>query len=255
MSRLEKLLAGAKSLRLTVNVEPLRLALERHVIPRILEAHRADTPRDLLPASQVLQPFVFAAWGGDLDATRACAASWTQQGGTLEALVVAGARQLGDDWDADRRSFAEVTTGLGVLSALVSLDSDGTVAKRGDVLLTTAPGEQHTLGLALVARSLRQDGWCVHLEPGLGPAALTPRLQGQPLAAVGFTVTRNQLLPGLAACITAVRQLAAPRQPRLFVGGPIALDAFATAHGVTHLSTPVDAAARLRSTGRAARVP
>jgi MerR family transcriptional regulator, light-induced transcriptional regulator len=233
MSRLEKLLAAAKSLRHTVNVEPLRLALERHVVPQLLEVHRAETPRALRPPAPVLEVLVNCVSRGDLDATRACAASWTQQGGTLEALVVEGARQLGDDWDADRRTFAEVTTGLGVLSALVSLDGDGVVANRGEVLLTTAPGEQHTLGLALVARSLRQAGWSVHLEPGLGPAALTSRLQGQSLAAVGFTVTREQ--------------------PRLFVGGPITLDAFATAHGVTHLSTPVDAAAWLRSTGRAAR--
>jgi hypothetical protein len=116
---------------------------------------------------------------GELEAARAEVAAWVARRGAVCHLLTAGAVALGRQWDEDAHGFAAVTVGLGVLSALMMLDSVERASARGHALLTTAPGEQHSLGLSLVARALGDDGWCVEAAPGLeGVACAGTSLRG-----------------------------------------------------------------------------
>jgi MerR family transcriptional regulator, light-induced transcriptional regulator len=251
MSRLERHEAIAGAARCGADLDLLRTVLERHVIPQL-------AGRPVVEAAAVVEPAVVDALTAravaqDLAAAQALFDGFIREGGRVDVLVSACAARLGQAWDADEVTFVEVTVGLGVLASLVSIEREGSGggSARGLVLLTTAPGEQHTLGLQLVAQALRRDGWSVDVEPGLEPTALARRVATSRLDAVGFTVSRAALLPSLATALRAVR--ASSASTALMVGGPLALTSFAQTHGARALEGPGSAVEWLREvrcTGR-----
>lgn len=80
------------------------------------------------------------------------------------------ARRLGQGWEDDVLSFAEVTMGVARLQAILrevgstwSADRDGRVS--GPMLLLVLPqGEQHTLGAMVLAGWLRREGISVSMK-------------------------------------------------------------------------------------------
>src|SRR6201999_3723609 len=79
---------------------------------------------------------------------------------TLEEILTPLLATVGDRWERGEISVAEehflsetVRSRLGHLLA----DTGGGV--RGSAVLACAPGEQHELGLMMVAIGLRRDGW------------------------------------------------------------------------------------------------
>jgi len=85
------------------------------------------------------------------------------------------ARQLGEDWEQDRVSFAAVTVGLSRLHSLLHEVQADWVADSADrsrnsaTLLIVPPQEQHTLGAMILASQLRRKGVsvCIRIAPGM----------------------------------------------------------------------------------------
>jgi methylmalonyl-CoA mutase cobalamin-binding subunit len=72
----------------------------------------------------------------------------------------------GEWWREDACSFLEVTIATAELhrAARSLVRNDSLVAsKRGRVLVSAAPGSQHTLGMLLVAERLSRMGWAVEV--------------------------------------------------------------------------------------------
>jgi len=88
------------------------------------------------------------------------------------------------------------------------------------ILLMPSPGDQHTLGLAMVAEFFQRDGWAV--DGGTFAAADNPALlvKAKRYDAVGFSLATGLGFNRLKDCISAIRQTVSPDKLCIIVGGP-----------------------------------
>jgi methanogenic corrinoid protein MtbC1 len=229
--------------------------IERYIIPRMMLAHGVasslgECERAAPPSDEEIEAFADLAVREDVRAVLLMAEAACRRGLTVESLlmelIAPAARLLGDDWESDRRSFAEVTAGAGTLHHVVNVFASRFAAPpfdRGQVLLTAPENEQHTLGLNILAELLRRAGWVVDLRASLATKDLLEHVATERLEAVGFTVSNERLLDPLARLVAAVRHIARNPQMAVFVGGPLPLRNFAARCGAV---CPGDAPSTVR---------
>ena len=223
-------------------VSVLANAIQNEIIPRLMLAHRTpveceasyDSEADGISPADVVDFVSVLLKGVEADTIR-----WIEnarrRGGSVAAiyltLLAPAARHLGDMWTEDLCDFTDVTIGLGELHKILHLLHDGHdrnqyPASNGlSVLLMPSPGEQHTLGLTMVADFFQRAGWEVAggpYAPSDDPAILVRKRRYD---AIGFSLATSLGFNRLKDCITAVRAAAAPSPVCIIVGGP-----FFTAH-------------------------
>lgn len=224
------------------HAEALMRTVETEIIPRLMLLHRApqapvapDRRSDLEPGSidddevEAFALHLLDSHDAALTSLRACAARGVPVAALCLHLLAPAARRLGEMWNADECDFAQVTIGLGRLQALLRGLARGLPSYRAAGLparcavFAPAPGEQHTLGLAMVRDFFRASGWEVCDDVPDGAGALVTLLGGQRFDLVGFSIGAERHVDALAGLIAAVRKASA--NPRLFVlaGGPLLL--------------------------------
>lgn len=140
------------------------------------------------------------------------------------SLLAPVARQLGEMWVADEVSFLEVTLATArIQRILFELCQPAETAVPGApaVLLTVAPGEQHTLGMHMAAAAFQQ--------AGIQVVSLVPTVIGEIEAAVradrfdlvGFSLGSESLVDKLADAIEATRVAAQQSTVKIVVGGAV----------------------------------
>ncbi len=154
-----------------------------------------------------------------------------RRGATPDALYLGlmtqAACRLGELWDDDRCGFAEVTISMGrlqqVLRALSPRFQMAAVRRSqpANVLLLAAPGDHHTLGLAMLAEFFQRDGWHVAGGPGCSPEAAAEIVRGTWIDVAGFSIGSARLLDGLARGIQEVRRASCNRGLSVMAGGPL----------------------------------
>lgn len=211
--------------------------LEAEVIPRLVEAHRsvgASVPVATgfaLPTDAEVEAFVQLALGASESAAMRFVDERLEQRLPVEAicleLLAPAAARLGVMWEDDICDFNAVTLGVGRMQkilyklspAFVSEDVIPANARR--IALVSAPGEQHTFGLSMVAEFFLQAGWNVMVGCG-GPRDEAVDLAGQQwFDVIGFSVGSESRLDWLASCIKAVRAASCNPGIAVLVGGPI----------------------------------
>jgi methanogenic corrinoid protein MtbC1 len=224
--------------------------IEQEIIPRLVLAHRLDSTASCVDARPPPTADEIAAFGKlivdqNTSAALATIDGFAHSGLTIESILIEligkTARHLGDLWLEDRVSFVDVTTGLTTLQQIVNVLGPRlapNVPHRGLVLLTAAPTEQHTLGLFLLGEFLRRAGWSVDVLPDMSLAELGAYLLRNDVDAIGFSVSREDLLPALARAVATVRRDAIKPGVRIMVGGRIELSTFAAEHSVKVLESP-----------------
>ena len=226
--------------------------IETALIPHLVR-NRCETAEDEgtghsrpPPSTDEVRTFSALAAAHDLSASLAFVDQLVRSGLSLESvyldLVSPAARLLGAEWASDRRSWTEVTSGLSTLQQLVHSLSPSfvqVVPTRGLVVLAAAPGEQHTLGVFLVAEFLRRAGWCVEIDPTGSEEELCRLVSGEPVVMVGFTVSNDGLLRALQRRIAAVRAASCNPGMVVMVGGPLDLHEFANKAGAIRCATDV----------------
>lgn len=216
--------------------------VESEIVPRLLMAHQSgpaalpaqQDARSIAPSDVSL--FVDAGLGVDDAAATAFVQDLLADGVTVEAiyldLLAPAARELGTRWEEDECSFVDVTVAMGRVHRVLrdlsqAFQADGAVADHaGQVLLTCLPGEQHTLGLIMVAEFLIRDGFRVHVGSPWAEADLLDLVRTEWFDVVGFSAGCESRLSTLKREIQRLR--AVSRNPRLqvLVGGQIfSLDA------------------------------
>ena len=141
-------------------------------------------------------------------------------------LFAVCARLLGEMWERDECSFAEVTLGLCRLHELlrergsaydVGMSDEG---GHHSILLATLGGDQHIFGVAIVAEFFRRAQWRVQCVPGSDCEELMRYIDEHDVDVLGLS------LSGICAPLTIREQLRNLRKAsrnrvlRILVGGP-----------------------------------
>jgi methanogenic corrinoid protein MtbC1 len=214
--------------------------IEGEIIPRLMLAHRADFECPKIPtvggaalATDDVEAFAKLVLAHDVAIAAAYVQAMHAQGATLETLylelLAPTARRLGELWEADLCDFTDVTVGLGRLQQLLRelgplFRQEGQVAKSGRrALLVPAAGEQHTLGLLMVAEFFRKSGWGVWSEPTGTSAEVVRIVRNEWFDIAGFSVGTEHRLADLKAEIAALRQASRNKSIQIMVGGPFLL--------------------------------
>ncbi|WP_187428120.1 hypothetical protein ROLI_002460 [Roseobacter fucihabitans] len=147
----------------------------------------------------------------------------------LDIYIPNAARDLGQKWVEDKISFAAVTIGTLRLQSLLDqvvlhphFESNA-ATKHLRAIVVLPPGEQHFLGVNVVAAQLRRIGCDVSISFDETPETLTSRVTETQPDVVLITCSRNESLSTISATVRAIRRAGA-RDPLIALGGAITRD-------------------------------
>lgn len=241
-------------------LERMADAIERDIVPRLLQSHRvgpfppgmlsaadqmAGRPTQPPPTENAAHPDISPA--PELDAERVLelvgrltsldddesvdgyVAGVLDEGFASEAiyldLLAPAARQLGVMWDDDACDFVQVTLALGrmqrVLRSLSHLFLAGSARTEpvGRIFLTSLPGEQHTLGLVMVAEFFVREGWWTDLGHPVSQSEMLHSVRSEWYDVVGVSMACDSSLPRLKRDLQAIRRTSRNPAVRVMVGG------------------------------------
>ena len=140
------------------------------------------------------------------------------------AAIAPAARCLGELWESDACDFMQVTVGLQRLQGLLrNLDPEeeqrvDRKPKAPAILLSAAQGENHLLGVQMIASLFASEGWRVERT---NAEACARRLADQWFDAAGFSVNCERFFEGLRLTIGEARLASQNPGLRVLVGGSI----------------------------------
>ena len=215
----------------------MRTVLESHIIPRLVQAHRSsdegraanDTASRLL-GDEVTAFAVFCAGGKREQAAELIERLRTEgleQEDIFIELITPAARYLGVQWEEDLLSFADVTIGLVLMHEVIhgmgyeyhDGPQHGGGVKR--VMLASAPGSQHVLGLSIVSEFFRKAGWQVVLEVSPSRTELCHAVQNEWFDLVGISVALDSQLDTLSALVDSLKVASRNPSTPVLLGGPV----------------------------------
>lgn len=224
-------------------IELLLKTVESELIPRLFVSHMMDVPvssplvenRATEPepgpwsSQEAIESFSVLCISNDPSKLDRHVTDLLAQGVSLESiflyLLAPVARHLGDCWLDDELSFVDVHLGLCRLHQLIceceaiGYRSENMPVLDQSILLTCAPGENHTFGVTMVADFFRRYGWQVSNLCGLDTDFLLARLSSTHYTAVGFSLHNQDNYAALASIIKQVRHQACNAGLVVMVGG------------------------------------
>lgn len=218
----------------------LRALIEGELIPRLLLAHQVGPIPPSLAAAAAreldehdLDEFLARVLDAHDGATADFIADLLADGIMVESvyldLLAPTARRLGELWDEDRADFLQVTIALGRLQRVLRELSRGAgdpvpALPVGRVLLAGAPGDDHSLGLLMVAEFFVRAGWGVALGPPISELDLIETVRADSFDVVGLSLGTDARLGAVKRLIAQVRL--ASHNPHLvvLVGGRVFSD-------------------------------
>ena len=218
------------------DADRLRRTIEGELIPRLLMAHRAGpVPPSILTAAarelshEHVEAFVSRVLSPDETAASSYVKQLMDEGISIEGiyldLLAPTAISLGESWERDACDFVEVTVAVGRLQRVLRDVSHLFIAggTRNDTVgsarLSCVPGEQHTLGLLMVAEFFIRDGWGVRIGAPLSQPELSGMVRDSSYDVVGFSVACASRLSVLKQTIRRVRRESQNRDVAILVGG------------------------------------
>lgn len=228
--------ASAGALHTSESSQELERTIEGELVPRLSLAPRGAPPATarwsggaLQLGDREVQEFVRLVLGpaeeGAGDFARTLVESGTPMEAVMLDLLAPAARTLGAMWECDTADFLQVTVSLGrmqrVLRELSPAFTADAIAPSpvGRVLLAASSGEQHTLGMFIVAEFFIRDGWGVRVGPPVADEELDSLVRDSWFDILGFSVACDTRLGTLKRELTRLRR--ASRNPDLviLVGG------------------------------------
>jgi methanogenic corrinoid protein MtbC1 len=144
----------------------------------------------------------------------------------LELLAPTSA-ELGRRWEQDLADFADVTIGVCRLHQLLRLmhpqdmrTLDGS-AHGGRVLLTTAPGEQHSFGLLMVGELLFRAGWYTDIDIDSVVDQIRQKVAKQWYELAGVSVSGETHIKTAKALIKDIRKHSCNPDIAIVAGGSL----------------------------------
>lgn len=211
--------------------------IEAQIIPRLVQAHRvslAETdPTTLGPGitPKQLATFVALSKSSQSSETTQFVDKLLHQGITTDRifleLIAPAARQLGLMWEQDLCDFTEVTCGLVRMHEIthrLGFEYQNGPQLGGDVqriMLASAPGSQHFLGMTIVSDFFRKAGWDVVIEISLSEKELVHAVSNEWFDVIGISCGTEAQLKTLPGLIRALKAASGNPEPGVLLGGPI----------------------------------
>lgn len=214
----------------------MRSVLESQIIPRLLQVTRHPGPetagvRGRSVDATEIEEFARLCATGDRTACEAFVgqlrAGGLQPEDVLLDLVTPTARRLGQRWEEDTLDFMSVTVGLVVMHELVHAlgyevhdgpQAGGAVSR---VMLASAPGSQHVLGLSIVSEFFRKAGWQVVLEVSPSVNELCRAVGNEWFDLLGISVALDSQLADLPSLVGRLRRASRNADAPVLLGGPV----------------------------------
>jgi methanogenic corrinoid protein MtbC1 len=210
--------------------------IELQIIPRLVDSHPAFGPSKVPKASVRFEPNSqeIAAFARMCVCEHAQTATqrieqWLHDGSSVDdiflKLIAPVARHLGWMWEQDEADFSQVSLGLIRLQQIThqlgySYQS-GPLCAGGvrRLLIGSAPGSQHLLGLSIVAEFFRKDGWDVVVEIADTQSALLDAVGSEWFDLVGLSVGLLEQLPLLPDLIDRLKTASRNAKVPVILGG------------------------------------
>ena len=241
----------------------LNRIVEAEILPRLALTHvghasdRAGTKASFLTTEDDTVKLVDLLVGAD-DGSSLAFVEFLERSGVSPlslflGIITQSARLLGQMWEEDRCSFAQVTISLGRLQQIVrtlspnfQMAAVSKSAHSDTVLLVPAPGEQHTFGLIILAEFFQRDGWHVAGGPASTSFDAAQLVSKHWIDIVGFSAGSSKHIERLTACIQEVRKASRNQYLGVMVGGPLFLQRPDLVMRVGADTTAVDAPSALQ---------
>lgn len=209
--------------------------IELEVIPRLLVAHSEPTP-SVAGTPPVIAPVDIDRFAGltlnrEAHQVLEVAESYLRRGMSVESLFIdllaPAARRLGQGWEDDSLDFVDVTMGLWRLQEVLREIAARTPRIAANALMARTalfaamPGEQHTLGTAMVDECFARAGWDTNLMLEPNRTDLLQRVASRAYDLVGLTVSCDSHIEQLPSLIVAVRNLSKNPGVCVMIGGRV----------------------------------
>lgn len=212
--------------------------ISKEIVPRLLRIHTEVVPdaptvdvliETLAPSLADVSALAHIILGDDLAAAANYVTVLRDRGLPMETLYVEllepTARFLGTMWDNDECDFVDVTIGVARLQKLLAIFNDTyflpDAATRRQVLMATAPGNQHSFGVNMIERLLTAAGWQVQTEFSSDAAQIVDAVREGWFAVIGLTAGSDLQLDGLTSVIRQIRLKSQNPSIGIMVGGPM----------------------------------
>ena len=207
----------------------------RGLARRAIGVVAAGKPSRETPVSERLSALSDASISTDVSACHAVLTRLREEGigagDIIDTVIPAAARLLGDRWFRDEISFADVTIGTARLQesvrALAARDdsrgrkgSGGTPTRK--VLLVLPRGEDHSLGVIVLADQFRRLGYQVTVAVDRHPRQIVDLIQKDHFAMVGISVSGRRTLASAKDMVEKIRESVTRFVP-VVLGGPYAM--------------------------------
>lgn len=210
----------------------LKLIAERDVVPRLILAEKraGSTAENRVATAKEIHEFELFVVHESFSHCSDFVKSLREEGVSLKSLYLGlfapAAQELGERWVEDELSFADVTIALSRIQSLMNEWQEEAPplklsAAERRILLASAHGEQHELGIKIVGELFRMEGWDVTGGVGLGPGQdLNGLLRSNWYSVVGLSASNEDRAQRLRDEITAIRKASQNQNIAVLVGGP-----------------------------------
>ena len=188
-------------------------ALAAEVITR-LERRGAVTP-ELLPPDEEIDALCDALVSPREDAGAELVLQARLHGMSVDMVylgyLAGAARRLGERWDEDRTTSAQMTIAAGRIYAIMrglrqAFASDQwTKPEQICAMFAATPGETHTLGVTMAADFFRRRGWQIDLRVGLTHQEVLSASEHANYPIIGISASSERMVFPLARLIVALR--------------------------------------------------
>lgn len=188
-------------------------SLAREVLLRVASRVVEVKNRVLTPSSNQIETLAFALISKNEKAGADLILAATAAGMDIETVylqyLAGAARLLGELWDNDRVSFAEVTIGTSRMYSIMRASNHLLFPQKKishkSAIFASTPSETHTLGVRMAADIFRRDGWDIHLMLGQSHDALVEDIAQSPHFLIGLSSAGRHSSAELARLIIALR--------------------------------------------------
>jgi methanogenic corrinoid protein MtbC1 len=212
--------------------------VESQIIPGLLNSERIRRPHLSLvssshakPSQQEIEMFIDLCVSESSKDAQSFVDDFLDTGLSTEdiflELLTPAAQYLGSQWDDDRMDFSQVNLGLVRLHSIAneirftSKSDQFSKAKVRRVMIASAPGSMHMLGMTIVADFFRKEDWQVVVAISSSANELIQTVSNEWFDVLGLSLSIDQQLTGLADLIDQFKSLSLNPRIVVLLGGPI----------------------------------